>query len=83
MYKDHDAISYSHHTMVSTVEPTCPPSSDSLPNLAVNKSRTVQTLQEQQLWYYYTDSMIQDLLCTINLEIDCIYEELLKTNQEV
>ena len=71
-YKDHDVISYLHHTMVTTVDPTSPPSRDSLPNLAVNKSRTVQTLQEQQVWNYYTDIMIQDLLCTINLEIDCI-----------
>ena len=71
MYKDHDVISYLHHTVVSTADPACPPSSDSLPNLAVNKSRTVQTSQEQVL-YYYTNVMIQDLLCTINLEIDCI-----------
>ena len=72
MYKDHDVISYLHHTVVSRVEPACLPSSDLLPNLAVNKSRTVQTSQEQQVWYYYTDVMIQDLLCTVNLEIDCI-----------
>ena len=29
------------------------------------------------------DVMIQDLLRTINSDIDCIEEELLKTNQEV
>ena len=72
MYKDHDVISYLHHTVVTTVDPTSQPSCDSLPNLAVNKSRTVQTLQEQQVWNYYTDVMIQGLLCTINSEIDCI-----------
>ena len=72
MYKDHDVISYLHHTMVSKADPACPPSCDSLPNLAVNKSRTVQTSQEQQVWYYYTYVMIQDLLCTINSEIDYI-----------
>ena len=73
-YKDHDVISYLHHTVVTTVDPASPPSHswDSFPNLAANKSRTVQTSQEQQVWNYYTDIMIQDLLCTINLDIDCI-----------
>ena len=73
-YKDHDVISYLHHTTVTTADPTSPPSHsrDLCPNLAANKSRTVQTLQEQQVWIYYTDVMIQDLMCTINSDIDCI-----------
>ena len=49
---DHDVISYLHHTVVTVVEPACPPSLDSLPNFAVNKLRTVQELQEQQVWIY-------------------------------
>ena len=73
-YKDHDVISNLHRTAVTTADPTSPLSCsrDSFPNLAVNKSRTVQTLQEQQVWIYYIDVMIQDLLCTINSDIDCI-----------
>ena len=71
-YEDHDVINYLHHTVVTTVDSASPPSCDSLPNLAVNKARTVQTSQEQQVWNYYTDIMIQDLLCTINSDIDCI-----------
>ena len=47
--RDHDVISYLHHTVVTVVESTCPPSLDSLPNFAVNKSRTVQESQEQQV----------------------------------
>ena len=73
-YEDHDVISYLHHTMVTTADPASPPSrsQDSFPNLAVYKSRTVQMSQEQQIWNYYTDITIQDLLCTISLDNDCI-----------
>ena len=49
-YKDHDVISYLHHTVVTTEELASPPSHDSLPNFTVSKSRTVQNLQEQQVW---------------------------------
>ena len=43
-YRDHDVISYLHHTVVTIVEPASPPthSHDSLPNFTVNKSRTVR-----------------------------------------
>ena len=50
--RNHDVINYLHHTVVTTAEPACPPSFKSLPNFAVNKSRTVQELQEQQVWIY-------------------------------
>ena len=52
MYKDHDVISYLHHTVVITAEPTSPPSHNSLANFTVNKSRTVQNSQEQQVWIH-------------------------------
>ena len=54
MYKDHDVISYLHHTVVTTADPASPPSHsrDSFPNFSVNKSRTVRTSQEQQVWIY-------------------------------
>ena len=44
MYRDHDVISYLHHTVVTMAEPASPPlcSSDSHPNFTVNKSRTVR-----------------------------------------
>ena len=51
--RDHDVISYLHHTVVTMAEPASPPSLNSLPNFAVNKSRTVQELQEQQVWIYW------------------------------
>ena len=50
--RDHDVISYLCHTVVTTAEPTSPPLLDLLPNFAVNKSRTVQESQEQQVWIY-------------------------------
>ena len=50
--RDHDVISYLHHTVVTMAAPTSPPSLDSLPSFAVNKSRTVQESQEQQVWIY-------------------------------
>ena len=36
--RDHDAISYLHHTVVTVVDPTSPPLLESLPSFAVNKS---------------------------------------------
>ena len=50
--RNHEDISYLHHTAVTMAEPASPPSLESLPNFAVNKSRTVQELQEQQVWIY-------------------------------
>ena len=47
--RDHDIISYLHHTVMTVAEPACPPSL-LLPNFAVNKSRTVQEPQEHQVW---------------------------------
>ena len=41
MNRDHNTISYLHHTVVIVVEPTSPPLLSSLPSFAVNKSRTV------------------------------------------
>ena len=46
MSRDHDTISYLHHTVVTVVEPTSPPLLESLPSFTVNKSRTVQEPQE-------------------------------------
>ena len=39
--RDHDITSYLHHTVMTVVEPTCPPSLETLPSFTVNKSRTV------------------------------------------
>ena len=50
--RDHDVISYLCHTVVTKAETTYPPSLNSLPNFTVNKSRTAQKLQEQQVWIY-------------------------------
>ena len=41
MSRDHDTISYLHHTIVTMAEPTYPPLLSALPSFAVNKSRTV------------------------------------------
>ena len=49
---DHDVISYLRHTVVTKAEPASPPSLNLLPNFTVNKSRTVQESQEQQVWIY-------------------------------
>ena len=49
--KDHDISSHLHHTVMTVAELACPPSL-LLPNFTVNKSRTVQELQEHQVWIY-------------------------------
>ena len=50
--RNHEDISYLCHTAVTTVEPASLPSLKLLPNFTVNKSRTVQEPQEQQVWIY-------------------------------